>query len=603
LVYFEHTFQHKEGRHVSTALPTREVPEDPASLTVLEARCAAWEREPWRVPSDPDWILEVEFAANAGHAVPLPAGDDTYWAVPGVTGLDRAPEALPPISPDLVALRAAATRVVSSDPTLASDAQALVDAQELLAIQQLLQVHSVRRIADVNKRGLHNLVGFRSVRTWLKKHRPDGDSSDVNLGVLLEDFPQLHAAVDALSVPLNSARLVAKAARSCWNELNHSDGIIDEQPGEEVLDALVGNTIGLICRYLSGLADDDPRLQVLIAGGKQIRTSAGSQREQVEAAFTMLAEHVPLRSLSAHLEELVLSLVPSRLEEAGRKGHASRMLVMTRKKDGTGFHLNGDLDLECGERLFTALRSEAGRDPDNADDTAAWERLRELNESTDPMLLDQPDRTPTPMPDSTGLAWFDLPDNLRPRRKGERLHDALNRLLGRYLEHGLGGTLHKIPVQINVTVSDANVTNQPGHLPARGDSGALIPRALVKRWWTDVSVTAFVMSLGGKALRAVHSQRTLTGLERRALHIETGGRCAGIDCCPDHPDPLSNKVPHHGHLFSQTQTTSLDDTINSCDGLHGDVHIGKRTLLLRDGRYIRENGVFDQMPPPEPPPF
>ncbi|MCW2542486.1 MAG: hypothetical protein JWM40_38 [Frankiales bacterium] len=585
---------------MSTALPTHEVPEGPEVLTIVAARCAAWAREPGERPSDPDWILEIELAANAGHRG---APDVIGWNIPGVTGRDRAPEVLPPVPAEIAELLAAYERVRALDPTQLDGAQALVGAQALLAFEQQVHVGNVRWIADVHKRGLHNLVGFRSIRTWLKKRRPDGDSSDVNLGMVLEDLPQLHAAVDALSVSLNSARLVAKALRSCQNELNHSDGIIDDQPGEEVLDALVGNTIGLICRYLSGLADDDPRLQVLIARGKQIRASAGTQREQVEAAFTMLAEHVPLRSLSAHLEELVLSLVPSRLEEADRKGEHNKLVSMNRKKDGTGWHVSGDLTNECGERLFTALRSEAGRDPDNADDTAAWERLRELNESTDPMFLDQPDRTPTPMPDSTGLAWFDLPEELRPRRKGERMHDALNRLLGRYLEHGLGGTLHKVPVQVNVTLSDANITHQPGHLPARGDSGALIPRALIKRWWTDVSVTAFVMSLGGKALRAVHGQRTLTGVERRALDIETGGRCAGIDCCSDQPDPLKRLTPHHGQAFSTCRTTSLDDSFASCDGLHHDVHEGKRTILLRDGRYLNEDGVHEQMPKPEPPPF
>jgi hypothetical protein len=584
---------------VSTALPAREVPEGPERLTVLEARCAGWEREPWRVPSDPNWILEVELAANAGHTT---APDVIGWNIPGVTGLDRAPEALPVMSPRMAAFLAMAQEIAAEDSTLLDSAQALVDAQVQLQVEQLLRVSSLRRIADVNRRGLFQMVGFRSVRTWLKKHRPDGDSSDVNLSTVLTDYPHLHDTVDAGQVPLHSARLVTKAMRSVAIELNHPDGLIDGQPGDEVLQALVANTIGLVCRYLNGLHDNDPRLEPLIAQGKQI-LALGSQREQVEGAFTLLAEHVPVRSLAAHLDELVMSIVPSWLDEADKQGQARRMLMLTRKKDGSGWHVSGDLTLECGERLFTALRSEAGRDPDNADDTAAWERLRELNESTDPMFLDQPDRTPTPMPDSTGLAWFDLPDTLRPRGKGERLHDALNRLLGRYLEHGLGGTLHKVPVQVNVTLTDTNITCRPGHLPARGDSGALIPRELVKKWWTDSSVTAFVMSLGGKALRAIHSQRTLTGLERRALHIETGGRCAGLDCCPDHPDPLSNKVPHHGHLFSQTQTTSLDDTINSCDGLHGDVHIGKRTLLLRDGRYIRENGVFDQMPPPEPPPF
>ncbi len=99
-----------------------------------------------------------------------------------------------------------------------------------------------------------------------------------------------------------------------------------------------------------------------------------------------------------------------------------------------------------------------------------------------------------------------------------------------------------------------------------------------------------MLSLGGKALRTIHSQRTLTADERRALDLEGAGRCAGDGCCPGVPDPLIVLRPHHVLGYAEDQITSLDETLNVCDTLHHDLHTGKRTVQLRDGRWLNENG-------------
>ncbi len=116
-------------------------------------------------------------------------------------------------------------------------------------------------------------------------------------------------------------------------------------------------------------------------------------------------------------------------------------------------------------------------------------------------------------------------------------------------------------------------------------------------------VTTTVLSLGGKALRTVHSQRTLTADERRALDLEGGNRCAGDGCCPGTPNPLTVLRPHHILGYAEDQITSLEQTLNVCDTLHHDLHTGKRTVKLRDGRWLNENGLVthptwhDQNPP------
>lgn len=574
-------------------LPESELPSLAWHEEQLAARCRHCEPWPEEV-GDPDWVRALEAEANA---------EPVLWATPGVTGLGHQPDALPSVSLAVAALQEAVARVVAVDPTGVTATQALVDAEALLGVQQQLQVHSISRIADVGRRGLQALVGFSSLRSWLRARRPDGDSTDAALALKLRDYPQLQAAVEAHRVSLSATRKLIKALGECWSQLDRPDGSIDGQPGDQVLPAVVSNAIGLVCRHLSGLEDDDPRLAALIEHGRKILDDDRSQRSQVEAIMLLLAEHLPPGALTGALQELLAALSPGTLDDAAAKGHANRDLVFTRKPDGSGWHVRGDLDLECGERLFTALRAEANRDPDNPADTLAWQKQRE-HETADNPFTGEPALSGGTVPDPGAPLWFEaLDERLAPRRKGQRMHDALSRLLGRYLEHGLGGVSAKLPVQVAVTITEQRLTDQPGAAPARADSGALIPAAMVKRWWCDSSVTAFVLSLGGKALRAVHAQRTLTALERQALKIETGGRCAADGCCPEKPDPLVTLIPHHAQLFSKNGSTSLGETLAFCLTSHQDLHEGKRTILLRDGRYLNESGFTETPPWAEPPPF
>ncbi len=150
--------------------------------------------------------------------------------------------------------------------------------------------------------------------------------------------------------------------------------------------------------------------------------------------------------------------------------------------------------------------------------------------------------------------------------------------------------MHKHPVQISVTVPAGTVEGQPGALPATGDSGARVPRGLLRRWWCDSTVTAYVLSRTGKALRVVHSGRTLTALERRAALIEHRGWCAGDGCCRGGPSPGRDLRPHHVRRWADNGCTSLDETILICDVLLRDLHEGGRTVRLRDGRHVSAQG-------------
>ncbi len=537
----------------------------------------AWvlEQHPVRGPSGCDCEVEPEPAAEPG------------WAIPGVTGLSKEPLGLPPVSPAVAAVQAAIGRLCATDPAGLPAAQALADSEAMLGLEQQLRVHGVRRIADVAARGLHELVGYRSARTWLRDQRPDGDTSDASLGQALRGYPVLTQSVTDGLCSLASAKKVVHALRRCSRYVDMLNGRIDGQPAAEVITAVVGHVLDLVAAHLLGVEDDDPRLLRLQRQVAAILTAGGTELGQLETAFTLLAQEIPTRHLTANLEELVLAVVPTLLDKAAEQGRDQAGLSLTLKDDGTGWQLRGDLDLECGERLSVALGAEAARDPRNPTDTQAWADAR-----------------------THGGAWTDGADLLagldpeaRPRSKRRRLHDALNRLLERHLDTGQAGTAGKTPVQVNVTITDATVTGKPGARPAHADSGALLPTSLVRRWWCDAKITSYVLSLGGKALRTVHAQRTLTGLERRALAIETGARCAGIGCCPDRPDPLVVLRPHHARRYADDGVTCLDETIPVCDTLHHDLHEGHQTVRLRDGRYLNEAGFTPRPSLYDAPPF
>lgn len=476
----------------------------------------------------------------------------------------------------------AAVRQLQTSPPSPNPEQALIEAAAVLRAEQQLKIHGVRRIADVEARGLHEIDGHRSVRTWLQQQRPDGDATDASLAMALREFSRLEESVAAGTCSLGAARKVVRVLRLARAHVDQGDGLIDGSDAMQVMAGVVGNVVTLACRYLHGLDDNDPRLAQLQADTEEILTAGGAELVQLEAAFTLLAEQVPLPALTSLLDELLMALLPSELERRAEQARERAGLVVTRKHDGSGWQLKGDLDLECGERLFTALRSEAARDPQNPIDTELWVQSR----------------------DGGMEPWETGAEQLKPRDKRRRLHDALDRLLGRYLAVGLGGVCDKVPVQVHVTIPGGGPTSSDvlplGSLPARADSGQLIPRSLVRRWWCDSQVTAFVMSLGGKALRTIHSQRTLTARERRALHLESGGRCAGLGCCRE--GPLLRLAPHHVTLYSASGRTSMDETLLFCDLTHGDLHRGK-TILLKDGRYVSEHGISDKPPDPQPPPF
>ncbi len=234
---------------------------------------------------------------------------------------------------------------------------------------------------------------------------------------------------------------------------------------------------------------------------------------------------------------------------------------MRRNPHGSGWTLrHAELDLECGELLFTVLQAELAADPDNPVDTAKYAELR--------------------MDGWTSAE--DLPACGGPRSVRQRHHDALKNALRRYLDSGITGLRDKIVPHVNVTVGLELLAGAPGALPATGGSGTSLPRSLVSRWVCDSTLTRFVLSLGRKVIETSHTARTLKLHERRAKLIETGGRCQAAGCPRG---PGHRLTPHHANPWATCGSTSLQDTVMFCEQTHHHLHTG-RIIRLRDGRWL-----------------
>jgi hypothetical protein len=156
-----------------------------------------------------------------------------------------------------------------------------------------------------------------------------------------------------------------------------------------------------------------------------------------------------------------------------------------------------------------------------------------------------------------------------------------------WLGSGIAGSRGKVVPHILVRVGAEALADVPGAMPAVGGSGRTIAKSLVKQWLCDSVVTRFVMGLGGRVIEMSHTARTLKPHERRAKLMETGEVCQAAGC---HPPPGTPLVPHHPDAFARSGTTSFFDTVMLCDGSHDDIHVGGKTLRLKDGRLLGPNG-------------
>lgn len=490
------------------------------------------------------------------------------WPVPGVP-VQRVAR----LSPELLALQAAIDAVAALDMATLDGRDVLAETTALLAQAQRLQLLGLGRLAEVDRRGLHELAGATSTARWVQAQGVAADASSVAVARRLATFPLIAQALLDGRVGLPVAQRLHAALLRLRPHLDRPDGLIDGQPAAQVLRAVVIDGVRtLIAEARGGFPDADPALPALIADLQALLRSGDSELVVLEGAFLLLARQVEPGQLAGCLALLTDALLPLQLQAREKTGHDRRAVRLVRRPDRAGFRLDGELDLECGERLLVMLRAELLRDPDSPADTAAAAALRE--QGLDPYDPAQQGATAEPA----------------PRLTGQLLHDALTRGLARYLAADLGGTHDKNPVQIVVTVPAEALDNQPGALPARTGNGSPVPVTVLRRWVCGSAITRHVLNLTGKVLAVSHTERTLTATERRALHTQTRGNCQAGGCRRSSRQPGTVLHPHHANPWSLCGTTSLADTVLLCDSCHHQLHDRGRPIYLKNGRTLGPNG-------------
>ncbi len=556
------------------------------------------------LPPMPEWLLDSPLPSSFLDVPDCPCclepdpelssvSESVRWAIPGVWQ-EPVPATPPVASPPLLALSAALGQLEGLDPTDLSGEQALLDLDVLLACEQQLRRHKLQALADARSRKHYLLDDAPSLPSWTRRRHPDSLVADVTLADHLRRFPVLRQQALSGELPVAVSRRVVQALRKAAPHLDRPDGLIDGQPAGPVINAVVANTLDLIAQAVMGFLDDDPLPDLLRAQIQQIMASGDSELGTLEQAFVLLASHLHPDHLAGALSQQLDALLPLQLEERNDRVEDHRDLTLTPHPDRPGGRVEGDADAELWELLHTLLAAAARRDPSNPEDTQAAADLRNQSGHTD--ATQTPD-TPTHLDDRGQLDQaiaeqveqdWDLHDGAqRPRSKGQRLHDAFKQLLQRHLDAGLAGSHDKTPVTLNVLVRTSRLDDHPGALPAMGGSGQTLPASLLRRWWCNSKVTAFLLSPRFIPIGASHGQRTLTALERTAARVRDGG-CAGHGCCRPN-DPLTELVPHHVQPWATHRNTSLADSVLACPRLHHDLHHGK-TVQARNGRWLNEHG-------------
>ena len=319
----------------AASIPEQRTPELPPALVEHHARwlpsdddapcdadCACWDFG-GDGPCTPEWDRIV---ADLTTPTEPAASEEPGWAVPGVTwDAEPTPTALPGVSPQLARLLTAVEAVCALDPAALPDPQALVDAEALQEVVQRLRVAQLDWTSQVDARELHRLRGLRTMTGWLRSHAPDAIPADRKLAGRLVELPLLAAAVTTGRVSLAAAAQVGTALGRVERYLDRPDGLIDGQPGEEVVTQILHNTLDLVCQAQGGLADDNPLLTQLegdladltdLAGAAGAAGQGGSMLARVCGAFTLLGQHLGAgTTLQGALDQQVEAVLPNLLEQ------------------------------------------------------------------------------------------------------------------------------------------------------------------------------------------------------------------------------------------------------------------------------------------------
>lgn len=529
-------------------------------------------------PGAPSAIGEPELGDwfRAAQVVdPAPAEE---WAAPGVARTSSA-TAPRPVSAStdpgeqVQALVSAIDALAAVDPAALPGSVALARSRAVLQQVERLHAIALRSLADVETRSLHTLDDAPSLPAWVKGLQVPGvDGAQVALSRRLRQVPQIGSELAAGRMSNRTAALLTRTVARARAFLDRPDGLIDGQPGEAALEAvMVDGVVDRVAEQIAGASDAPARLHSLRQELAELNGNGRTQVARWEAALIVLARESDPVLLGSAIGMLVDALLPDEHRKRAERAEQDRGLDLHQNALGSGWFIKGDLDDETGELLATVLDAAAVTDPAGPDDTRQYADGRQAlgdDVPVDDWPVDQP----------------------RPRSTRQQRHDALRLGLRRLLDSGALGVRGKVAPHIAVTVPIGFLEGVPGALPARTDHGLRLSREAVRRMAGGSLFTRLVLDAAHRVVEVSHTQRTSTAVERLILKVQGGCVCSGAGCARG-PATGHRLIPHHGGLFSKTGTTELADTVLFCELDHDHhLHDQRRTVRLKDGRVLGPDG-------------
>lgn len=284
------------------------------------------------------------------------------------------PQPVPAVTTVAVERLVAAVREVAREvPVDLPGPLALADARALLATLEQLHAAVLGRLADVDRRQLFALDRSPSSATWVAAQASSLDRTEVTLARRLASFPVLRSALTGegeqaaeadvtgeqaaetdvaghpaqtgvpaqrepaepdessgtqaaarragCSLAIASARHVAAALAKLRVHCDRPHGLIDGQPGEAVVTAVVRDgVLQLLAEAAGGLPDHDLRLLADQAVLHEIASMPISQLARLERAFVLLARRVEPCQLHAALTVLTDGCCPASSNAELRQG-------------------------------------------------------------------------------------------------------------------------------------------------------------------------------------------------------------------------------------------------------------------------------------------
>ena len=441
---------------------------------------------------------------------------------------------LPRLTPEALLVTAVDHLLAAPSVDLAP-AHALERLGTVLTESERLAVAALDGVHDLDARELFALDGHGSAAGWLRARKVGGNPGLVALARRLVDRPVVRAS-------LTAGRMDVTAAQKVCSTLADVPAEVDEDALLAVVTDGAAQVLDEVCGGGTSTADVLTVRRLAVAAAQ----SNNAPSARLEPLFTFLAERVPPAVLGRVLRGLVDALIPTQLDERAEDAYESQYVELHQVLDGR-WHLAGVLDPETGTALNAELERHLTADVTPADDAGG------------------------------------APARSKSQRRA--------RALGALARDGRGndGSGNDRPAaDITIVARQDTLEGQPGALPCRLSDETPLPVDTVRRLGCTSRISAVILDAAGQPVGASGSHRNATRRERRALEAQWGG-CAVDGCAKS----FAHTRPHHVVPWWLSRITRLKDLAPLCESHHHDIHEGRRTLRLRDGRYINPTGWTD----------